>query len=124
MMPYKLPEILSEQDFLQMLNLPKAILYISVNWSVYERVSRAVILKVLVQLQDASVPIYNVDCSEQNNKYVEEWLNIQATPMQHMYSNGYGETILIEFGRVVNYIKNPGTTGIENAKTQIEGWLA
>jgi len=37
--------------------------------------------------------------------------------------NGYGETLLVNYGKVINHIKYPGELGIEKTKMKIKRWL-
>jgi len=81
-MSIKLPEnlentiglrlIVNEQGFNEMLSLPRAIVYVSVNWSGQERVSRSIVYKALNDFKISEIPIFKIDCSEQEKKYVED----------------------------------------------------
>lgn len=114
-------QIINKGDFDDMLKLARVIIYISVNWSAQERISRNVLNTVMTELRINEFPIFKIDCSEQTNKYVEDWLVSQSP--QNLYSNGYGEIIFVAYGKIIDYIKYPGELGIEKTKTKIEHWL-
>jgi hypothetical protein len=116
-------EIVNEAELYEMLKVEKAIVWIWVNWSVYAYQSRSVIHQVLKRLELIEIPIFKIDCSEQENRYVEDWLATHSKGTEYLYSNGYGEMLLVENGRVVDYIKFPGALGIEKTKETIVGWL-
>jgi len=50
-------------------------------------------------------------------------LGNQPSSLQDFYFNGYGETLLINYGQVVDYIRYPGQLGVEKTKLKIEHWL-
>src|SRR2546429_5204134 len=111
---WQIKEIVDEKSFSEILKLPKAIIYISVNWSGQERLSRHVVYKIIDDLKDFEIPIFKIDCSDQQNKYVEYWLSMQSH--SNLYSNGYGETLLVSNGKIGDYIKYPGELGIEKTR--------
>lgn len=118
-----LTEIVNEVGLAEMLKLEKAIVWIWVNWSVYAYRSRSVIHQVLKQLEVIEIPVFKIDCSGQENRYIEGWLATHTTETKYLYSNGYGEMLLVENGRVVDYIRFPGALGIEKTKEIIVAWL-
>ena len=105
-----------------MLLMPKAIVYILVNWSGQERNSRSIVYNVLDTLKITDIPIFKIDCSEQDKRYVEDWLDSLAKDMKMFYSNGYGETLLLSHGSVIDFIKYPGNIGMEKTRMKIEDW--
>ncbi len=115
--------ITNKREFDEMLQIPKAIIYILANWSGQERNSRSVVYSVLNTLKITDVPIFKIDCSEQDNRYVEDWLDKLATDMKFFYSNGYGETLLVSHGIVIDFIKYPADLGVENTRLKIKGWI-
>jgi hypothetical protein len=119
----ELKEIADEQSFNEMIKFPRTIIYISVNWSGYERISRYIINSVLNGFKAIEIPIFKIDCTEQEKRYVEVWLKNQSASAQYYYSNGYGETLLVEHGQIVDVIRYPGELGIEKTRSKIEQWL-
>ena len=116
-------QIIDESNFNEILKLPVAIIYITVDWSGQERISRSIIKEVLNKLDPKEIAIFEIDCSNQDKKYIGDWLTNQSKQLGHMYSNGYGETLLIKNGQVTDYIKYPGDLGIEETKVRIKQWL-
>jgi hypothetical protein len=47
----------------------------------------------------------------------------QSEPNNSFYSNGYCETLLVANGKVINFINDPGSLGIEETKMRISQWL-
>ena len=116
--------IYSEQQFNDVLYLPKAIIYLLVDWSGQERVSRSVILRVLNEIKGVQdVPIFKINCTDQQQKFVQAWLVSQSENMKQFYYGGYGETLLIKKGTVADFIADPGKIGVADAKEKIEKWL-
>jgi hypothetical protein len=54
-----------------------------------------------------------IDCSNQKNKYLENWLGKQKENLSHLYYGGYGETLLISKGEVLDCINNPSEIGLQ-----------
>ena len=119
----RIKQIVNKEDLDQMLKLAKTIIYISVNWSGQERMSRHVVNQVFDDLNVDEIPVFEIDCLGQENKYVKDWINSQSSSIQRSYLNGYGETLLVNYGKVINHIKYPGELGIEKTKMKIKRWL-
>lgn len=117
-----LTELITEQEFMSMLKIDHAILYISVDWSGPERVSRYLIYKALHEL-DKKVPVFKIDCSLQENNYVEEWLRHQTNTLESLYSGGWGETLFIVRGKILDFIRNPGKEKPDQVKEKLKGWI-
>src|SRR5688572_3914538 len=115
-------EIESEQEFSRLMELPKAIIYFQVHWSGPERVSRSIINKVLSEITLINTPIFKIDCSERL-EYVENWISNHAKNIQHLIYGGWGETVLIENGKVTDFISYPAKVGTEKTKEKMESWL-
>lgn len=116
--------IIVEEDFNNLIKLDKAIVYLKVNWSGYEMISRGIVYTSLDEIQDFNVPVFLIDCSEQNKLYVEEWLTNQRENRRGFYYGGYGETLLIHKGILVDFIKHPSKLKIEAFKEKIKEWEA
>lgn len=112
----------NQQQFQTMLHLDRAIVYISVNWSGPERISRYCVYQALDQIQNKIIPVIKIDCSEQDNRYIEEWLADQKESNKHVYSGGCGETLLIKQGNIIDMIRNPGQSGPEKTKEMLTDW--
>ena len=119
----RIKQIVNKEDLDQMLKLAKTIIYISVNWSGQERMSRHVVNQVFDDLNVDEIPVFEIDCLGKENKYVKDWINSQSSSIQRSYLNGYGETLLVNYGKVINHIKYPGELGIEKTKMKIKRWL-
>lgn len=115
-------DVPNQQQFQTMLHLDRAIVYISVNWSGPERISRYCVYQALNEIQHNKIPVFKIDCSEQENRYVEEWLTDQKESNKHIYSGGWGETLLIEQGNVIDILRNPGQSGPEKTKETLANW--
>ncbi|MCZ8286011.1 MAG: hypothetical protein O9353_11215, partial [Bacteroidia bacterium] len=67
-------------------------------------------------------PVFKVDCSDQTKKYVIDWLIGQSENKKHFYYGGWGETLLISKGDIVDFLINPGQLGYEKIKQKLEEW--
>ena len=112
----------NQKEFQWMLHLDRAIVYISVNWSGPERISRYCVYKALNEIQHNMMPVFKIDCSEQDKRYIEEWLWDQKESNKCVYSGGWGETLLIERGHIIDMIRNPGQSGLEKTKEMLVSW--
>jgi hypothetical protein len=118
-----LTELATEQEFMSMLKIDHAIVYISVDWSGPERVSRYLVYKALHELDKKKVPVFKIDCSLQENKYVEEWLRHPTDGSESLYSGGWGETLFIVKGKMLDFIRNPGKEKPNHVKEKLKGWI-
>jgi len=75
----RIKQIVNKEDLDQMLKLAKTIIYISVNWSGQERMSRHVVNQVFDDLNVDEIPVFEIDCLGQENKYVKDWINSQSS---------------------------------------------
>ena len=117
-----LMELESQQEFLDTIMLNKSIIYLLVDWSGQERMSRAVVYKTLNDLNEGGTPVFQIDCSDQTKKYVVEWLIAQQDNKQDFYYGGYGETLLVEKGKIIDFITYPGQLGLEKTKEKLTEW--
>lgn len=112
--------VTTEQQFLDLLKRKRVIVYILVNWSGPERISRYNVFRALSNIGNSGTPVFIIDCSDQNNKYVETWLSDQKR--NGLYYGGFGETLLIDKGNLIDHIKNPGQLGQEQTKEKLIEW--
>ncbi|MES2772555.1 MAG: hypothetical protein V4722_00130 [Bacteroidota bacterium] len=117
-----LKDLPSKQSFLNILKLDKAVVYLLVDWSGPERVSRYFIYKALNELDNKNLPVFKIDCSDQTKEYVVEWLAGQGENKKYFYYGGWGETLLIAQGIIVDVIENPGKLGLDKTKAKLNEW--
>ncbi len=86
----------NQQDFLDVLKLDKAIIYLLVDWSGQERQSRKVVFQTLNELDKHGTPVFKINCSDQTKKYIVDWLIEQRQNIKDFYYGGFGETLLLE----------------------------
>ena len=110
------------QEFNDVLALERAIIYFLVNWSGPERTSRIAVGLALKDLENDGTPVFQIDCSDQEKEYVVKWLIDQRKENLNFYYGGYGETVLITKGTIIDFIKFPGRLGVEKVKEKIAGW--
>jgi hypothetical protein len=115
--------ITNEHDLAVMCQLPKAIVYIGVDWSQQERQSRQVIQEALKAIDMQHMPVFSIDCSNQQLDFFENWLIVQTQHVHLFYTGGYGETLLVQHGQVTDFINYPGKTGLEQTVVKIKSWL-
>ena len=113
----------SVEDFKCIMSLEKAIIYLLVNWSGPERISRYVIYKTLNELQKERTPVFKIDCSDQKKMYVVDWLAEQEENQSKLYFGGWGETLLVNKGMVIDTIKNPALIGYEKTREILREWI-
>lgn len=116
-------ELKTPDEFINVLDLKSAIIYFLVTWSGPERASRAIIHKVFNELEEQPTPAFQIDCSKQNKQYVIDWLSDQSKDHDFNYG-GYGETVLISNGRIIDFIKYPAHLGYDRVKEKIIGWMS
>jgi hypothetical protein len=117
-----LSELSTPQDLEDVLKLDKAIIYFLVDWSGPERLSRYAVYSVLNELKNEGTPVFKIDCSDQKKKYVEDWLTGQRESKRDFYYGGWGETILISKGQIIDVIANPSQVGLIKTKEKIKEW--
>ncbi len=108
--------------FQELLNLDNVILYFSVDWSGPERMSCKLVMEALTQMADlpAATPAYI--CEVQPNDVIEAWLLEQARKNPNFRFGGYGETVLLERGKIVDFILNPAKLGLDGIKDKLNRW--
>lgn len=116
-------EIFNRGEFKNMLTLDYAIVYISVDWSGSERISRYTVYKALYELGIKQIPLFKIDCSAQENRYVEDWLIQQRESLSHFYFGGNGEMLFVVRGKILDFIGNPGLKEWRGTKETLEQWI-
>lgn len=118
----QLKELTTQQDFEAVFNLDKVVLYFLVDWSGPERASRYVVYKTLSDLEVNEIPIFKIDCSDQEKQYVVDWLLEQHEDFYRLYDGGNGETLLLKNGKLIDFIKFPFQLGLENLREKMVAW--
>jgi len=62
---------------------------------------------IFIEFNNKETPVYIIDCSDQNKKYIKDWLIRQRENNNHLYYGGWAETLLIKNGEITDYIPNP-----------------
>lgn len=115
-------DLATEDDFFEVIKCDRVIIYFLVEWSGPERLSRYYVYKALNEINKIGTPVFKVDCSDQTKKYVIDWLIGQRENKKHFYCGGWGETLLISKGDIVDFLINPGQLGYEKIKQKLEEW--
>lgn len=116
-------DLVSEQGFLDVLKLNRALIYILVNWSGPERLSRYYVYRALNDFGKHRMPLFKIDCSDQRKEYVEDWLIRQGDNKKDFCYGGWGETLLISKGDIIEFIGNPGKIGQVKTEEKIHEWI-
>lgn len=117
-------EISNREEFENMLKRDHAIIYILVEWSGPERISRYTVYKALYELDRKQIPLYRINCSAQENSYVEEWLTRQKEAYRNFYFGGWGETLFVVRGKILDFIGNPGKEKPGHITEKLKEWIA
>ncbi len=115
-------DLATEYDFFKVIKQDRVIIYFLVDWSGPERISRYTVYKALNDINKTGTPVFKIDCSDQTKKYVVDWLIGQRENKKHFYYGGWGETLLISKGDIVDFLSNPGQLGYEKTKQKLEEW--
>lgn len=103
--------------------MDSVIIYLFVDWSGPEILSRYYVYRALNELDKEGIPIFKFDCTDQNKmKHVEDWLTGQRESKQHFYFGGWGETVFVEKGEIIDFIANPGQLGLDLTIEKIKKW--
>ena len=114
-------EIKTEEEFEQLLKWSKAILYFHVNWAIQERMSRRLLSLALWEIGLLRMPVFQIDASKPI-LFLETWNESQKIVPPYFVSGGSGETVLLENGNVIDYIRYPAQLGLEKLKEKLKSW--
>jgi hypothetical protein len=117
----KIKEIGTEEEFNELLKLPNAILYLQVDWSGPERVSRSIVAKALKEIGVFELPVFKINVSEPTS-FAERWCLEQRNVQPYFIYSGWGETVLLEHGKITDFITYPAHVGYEKTKEKIKSW--
>ena len=116
-------ELVTEQEFIDVLKLDKVIIYMLVDWSGPERISRYLVYQVLTDLgPEEGTPVFKIDCSDQTKEYIVHWLVKQRESNKEWYYGGWGETLFLNLGNIVDYIGNPAKIGRMKTEKKLAEW--
>jgi hypothetical protein len=115
-------ELVAQEDFFDVLKIEQAIVYLLVNWSGPELVSRYCVYQSLSELGKVGMPVFKIDCSDQSKEYIVEWLEKQKEENIQFYYGGWGETLFLYKGNIVDYISNPAKLGLLETKETLSKW--
>jgi hypothetical protein len=106
--------IRNKSEFAAAVSLPRAYLFLWVNWAIHARHSRVVVEELLAAWQSAHpeqvVPCYVADVSEQCGEVwdaLAEWLTAEDRPAGNLMMSGAGSLLLIRSGHVVLHVLAP-----------------
>ena len=94
----------SQQQFENLLQEEKAVLYIQIDWSGYERTGRAKIFTALQEKQFDSLPKYLINNSNEEYQFFNEYLNQYNKEIGRVAIEGGGEIFLFKKGKIIDYI--------------------
>ncbi|MES2622291.1 MAG: hypothetical protein V4615_15680 [Bacteroidota bacterium] len=117
----KIKILTNPQEFQEMLNLEKAIVYLYVGWSGQEIASRKIVYTILNELETDGVSVFQIDLDTAMNTF-GEWLVEQHKRRPEDIYGGYGETILVSKGNVIDFVKYPPQLGPDKMKEKIIEW--
>ncbi len=106
--------IASAADLDEVRSLPRALVFIYVNWAVQARHSDAACREYLAKLQrehpSEEIPAYRMDLSEQEGDVwlgLRKWLKDEGQPHDWLSYGGYGAMLWIRSGAVAAYVPYP-----------------
>ncbi|WP_299623576.1 hypothetical protein [uncultured Tenacibaculum sp.] len=94
----------NQQQFENLLQEEKAVLYIQIDWSGYERAGRAKIFNALQEKQFNSLPKYLINNSNEEYQFFNEYLNKYNKEIGRVAIEGGGEIFLFKKGKIIDYI--------------------
>lgn len=118
----RLLDLPTERDFFEVIKYEKVIIYFLVNWSGPERLSRFYVYKALDEIDSVGTPAFKIDCSCLTKQSVVDWLTGQRENGKNFYYGGWGETLLISKGEILDVIKNPAQIGFKGTKEKLQEW--
>ncbi len=112
-----------EESFCKLLSSNKpCLVYFMVDWSVYETISRFVVFTSILELENRP-DIHIIDCSDQSQDYLENWLKAQDPKLKWLYAQGHGELLLIKNGALSELIKFPFRLKRDEMTAVLKKWL-
>lgn len=103
--------VTSATDLNEVRSVPRAIVFIYVNWAIQSRRSDAACQHYLATLQhdypDKTIPVYRVDLSEQEGEVwvaIRKWLEDEGQPHDLLSYGGYGAMLWVLLGKVAAYV--------------------
>lgn len=113
--------IITAHDLEEVRLLPRALVFIYVNWAIQARHSDAAFrdfVAVWASIEpDYSVPVYRVDLSDQEGEVWttnRTWLRDEGQPYDQLTYGGYGALLWIRSGAVITSV--PYVAAVERAK--------
>jgi hypothetical protein len=113
--------ITTAQDLEELRSLPRAIVFMYVNWAIQARHSDAAVRDFVTAWAstepDYSIPVYRVDLSDQEGEVwttIRKWLKEEGQPYDQLTYGGYGALLWIRWGAVVASV--PYVAVVESAK--------
>lgn len=104
-------QIATTADLDEMRSLPRALVFIFVNWAMQARRSDAACHEFLSTLksehQSKDIPVYRVDLSEQEGDIwmgFRSWLKDGGQPYDSLSYGGYGAMLWVRLGTVAAYV--------------------
>src|SRR5262245_10641321 len=101
----------SAADLEEARSLPRALVFIYVNWAIQARRSDAACRDFLAELQRTypceDVPVYRADLSEQEGEVwvgIHQWLKDDGQPHDWLSYGGYGAMLWVRSGTVRAYV--------------------
>jgi hypothetical protein len=103
--------IASAADVDEVRSLPRALVFIYVNWAIQARHSDTACRDFLATLQreypGEEIPVYRVDLSEQEGEVwvgIRKWLKEEGQPHDWLSYGGYGAMLWVRLGKVAAYV--------------------
>jgi len=115
-------ELISKEEFIDVLKLNKAIIYMLVDWSGPELASRYSVYQSIIELGPNGTPVFKIDCSDQTKQYIVDWLIEQRASDKDFYCGGWGETLYLNNGNIIDFIKYPAHIGRVKTKEKLAEW--
>lgn len=120
-------EIKTPEEFADFLKFEKAILYLQVDWSGYEHMSRGLIYDLLIEMNqnavsNKSIPVFKLDCTGETSINIRNWFDSSRYIRKRIYSFGYGELLLVRNGVIITCIEYPADRGKEQVKSIWNSW--
>ncbi len=98
-------KITTNEQFEQLLNEIKALLYIQIDWSGVERIGRVKIIDTLSNIEFKSLPKYIIDHSNEEFEFFNNFIVSKQKGIARIASYGSGEILPFKKGKIVDYIQ-------------------